>query len=232
MDIQQLVAKAQYLLGLPGPDPDQRPAEPEGRGDDPARALRDVKAYAFHGDLTLTGASIDRVDFGRLGVADRPGRRRARVVGPARAGWSITPTAGRTTRPSRRRWPSPRRARCRRAASARPSAPSCRRRASSRSRSTATSSRWASWPRRPCPGRPRCRAWRRCTSRRGPTSARPAEPEAWTVSGQVESRQITYRGAVLDRVATRFALKDGKLDVPSFAADAGRPPLSARGGST
>ena len=25
-----------------------------------------MKAYAFHGDLTLTGASIARVDFGRL----------------------------------------------------------------------------------------------------------------------------------------------------------------------
>ena len=55
-------------------------------------------------------------------------------------------------------------------------------------------------------------------------------PEAWSASGQAESRQITYQGAVLDRVSTRFTLQDGRLDVHELRGRlTGRPLLAPWG---
>ena len=53
------------------------------------------------------------------------------------------------------------------------------------------------------------------------------DPTAWTVAGHADSRRIKYQGAVLDQVATRIRLGDGKASVEEFTATLAGRPLTA-----
>ncbi len=54
--------------------------------------------------------------------------------------------------------------------------------------------------------------------------AKASDPSAWRVSGKGRVSEILYRGAVLDRVALEFRLKEGRLDLPeSDGPDGGIP---------
>ncbi len=57
-----------------------------------------------------------------------------------------------------------------------------------------------------------------------------ANPKAYRLEGNFESRRIAYQGAMLDRVASRFEIKDGHASIPEFAAQLAGKPLSARAG--
>jgi len=57
-----------------------------------------------------------------------------------------------------------------------------------------------------------------------------ANPKAYRLDGNFESRRIAYQGAILDRVASRFEIKDGHASIPEFAAQLAGKPLSARAG--
>ncbi|MBV8076234.1 MAG: hypothetical protein JO284_07550, partial [Planctomycetaceae bacterium] len=229
VDIQKLVAKAQYLTGFPFPIPISGRLSLKADATIPLGALRDVKAYAFHGDLTLTGASIDRVDFGRLesridlanGVLELSDLRGRLVdypnggpdnppqpTGPAVAATGPLPPGG--FRSNVRAELSP-----------------------PGKLSVTFDGDQLPLGELAAPALPRPTplsglATMHLEARADLGAAR--RPEAWTASGQAESRQISYRGAALDRVALRFALKDSKLDVPSFAAELAGRPLSAQGG--
>jgi len=57
-----------------------------------------------------------------------------------------------------------------------------------------------------------------------------ANPKAYRLNGSFESRRIAYQGALLDRVASRFAVKDGRATVDEFHALLAGRPLSIHGG--
>ncbi len=51
---------------------------------------------------------------------------------------------------------------------------------------------------------------------------------AWSASGRVESRQVSYQGSALDEISTRFTIEKGRVDLPDLAAKLGGHPLKAR----
>ncbi len=231
VDVKQLVAKAQYLTGFPFPIPITGRLSLRADATIPLGALRDVKAYAFHGDLTLTSASIDRVDFGRLaaridladGVLELsnlhgrlvdspdggPDNPPAATV-PALAADSPLPPGG-----------------FRSGVHAELSPPG--------KLSVTFDGNQLPLGELAAPALPRPTPLSGLATMHVETQVdlgAVRQPDAWTASGQVESQHITYRGAAMDRVALRFDLKGGKLDVPSFAAALAGRPLSREGGST
>ncbi|MHC5539578.1 hypothetical protein ACYOEI_15275, partial [Singulisphaera rosea] len=74
VDVAQIIAKVQFMVGFPFPIPVTGRLSLKADATIPLGTLRDIKGYAFHGDLTLNAASIDRVDFNtvsaRLDLAD------------------------------------------------------------------------------------------------------------------------------------------------------------------
>ncbi len=54
------------------------------------------------------------------------------------------------------------------------------------------------------------------------------DPRAWSAHGRVESDQVRYRDAMLDAVATTFAIGGGRLSLPDLAAKLGGNPLRAK----
>lgn len=66
VEVAELVARLETLLGFPFPLPITGKLSLEADATVPLGQLRDVREYAFHGDLTIKGASVFRVDVGRL----------------------------------------------------------------------------------------------------------------------------------------------------------------------
>ena len=58
------------------------------------------------------------------------------------------------------------------------------------------------------------------------------DPKAWTLDGQIDSHQITYREATLDAVAATVALKEGRFEVSELSATLEGQPLKAKAGVT
>jgi translocation and assembly module TamB len=54
------------------------------------------------------------------------------------------------------------------------------------------------------------------------------DARAWSASGRVESRQISYQGATLDAVATRFSIDRGLIRLPDLVAQLGGHPLKGK----
>ena len=55
------------------------------------------------------------------------------------------------------------------------------------------------------------------------------DPRAYHLEGNFESRRIAYKSARLDRVASKFSIRDGKATVAEFAALLAGRPLQVRG---
>jgi translocation and assembly module TamB len=58
-------------------------------------------------------------------------------------------------------------------------------------------------------------------------AARLGDPRAWSAGGRIESEQARYLDAVLDSIATRFTIDQGRLTLPDLAARLDGNPLSA-----
>ena len=66
VDVSLLVRRAEFLLGYPFPVPAAGKLSIKAEATIPLGRLRSLRDYAFHGDLTLTGASVYRVDLDRV----------------------------------------------------------------------------------------------------------------------------------------------------------------------
>jgi translocation and assembly module TamB len=56
-----------------------------------------------------------------------------------------------------------------------------------------------------------------------------SDTKTWSVKGQVDSRRIKYLDAVLDQVASKVNVQDGRVEVTDFTARLLGKPLNARG---
>ncbi len=54
------------------------------------------------------------------------------------------------------------------------------------------------------------------------------EARSWSARGRVESRQLSYKGSLLDAVATRFTIDRGKVELLDLAAALSGNPLKAK----
>ncbi|WP_406697260.1 AsmA-like C-terminal region-containing protein [Singulisphaera sp. Ch08] len=228
VDVAELIAKAQFLSAFPFPVPVTGKLSMKAKATLPLGHLSDIKQYLFDGDVTLKEASVFHVDFALLtarleldngildlkelrgvldarpdGGPDNPPRNQAPMVpaeGPLPPGGFRGHLRAEISPPG--------------AFSAKfegNQLPLCE----------------LSAPLLPRP-----------TSLGGLASmnleaacdlAKATDPAAWSVSGKVESVQITYRSAALDRVALQFQLKEGRLDLPSLTAQMAGHPLSVKG---
>ncbi len=60
--------------------------------------------------------------------------------------------------------------------------------------------------------------------------ARLSESKTWFLDGHLDSHQIKYQDAALDAVVTKVQIKDGRLEISDFTAKLSGQPFRARGG--
>lgn len=217
VEIAQLIAKANFMLGVPFPVPVTGRLSLKASATIPLGKLDALKDYAFHGRMTITAASIYQVDIGRataridlanggLELSDIRGVLVNRPDGgpdnPPAPVPDIVPDAG-------------------------PLGPAAfrgtvRAQLSPAGRVTAA----IEGVRLPL-GELTAPLFPRPTpldglvsvhlSARGDLGAA-RDPKAWSASGRAESLRMTYQGAELDRLSFGFDLKEGRLDVSDLAA--------------
>lgn len=228
VDLAQLIVKAQFLAGFPFPIPITGKLTLKATATIPLGNLHDVKQYAFHGDATLKNASVFKVDFRKLAarldladgllelndlrgaLADRPdGGPDNPPAGPPPDVPEHGPLPAGGFRGNLRAQLSP------------PGPLSARFEGSQLPVGELAA------PMLPRPT-PLAGLASMNIEAQGDLGAA-SDPAVWSASGQVESVHITYRGASLDQVLLRFALKQGHLDVPELAARLAGRPLAAQG---
>jgi translocation and assembly module TamB len=225
VELSEVLARAS-LLGI------KLPWEVAGRFSLKAQAtiplgtLRDLKAYVFHGQVTLSAASIAGVDLGhasaRLDVADG-----VVELSDLRGQLVNRPDGGSDNRPE-------------------PTAPIATRgplppggfRGRLRAELSPPGSMEARIEAEQLPlGELAAPALPRPTPLSGLVSvdvearaaiATLADPKAWTAAGTVRSERITYRARTLDSISARFTLESGRLAIPELAAKLADKPLTAR----
>ncbi len=221
VDLKTLVVKAEKL-GIQVPVPVAGRFSIKATATIPLGSLRDVKSYAFHGDATLSAASIDHVDLGQLttridlanGVLELKDFRGQLVNRPDGADTNppaetaLPPTAGELPiggfRANLRAEVSPRGAATVRI----------------EGRDLPLGELFAPVLPVPTPisGDLTMRAEARADL------AHLADPKTWTLDGRFENRLIRYQGAVLDHASYRARLEGGRIDLTDFDAKlAGRP---------
>jgi translocation and assembly module TamB len=227
VEMATLIARAQFLLGFPFPIPIRGKLDLKATATIPLGKLENLRDYAFHGALTLKGASIAKVDVGRLsaridladGVLELKNVR-GRLVNRPDGGPDNPPEALPDEVPEQGRIPS---GGFRGTLRAELSPPG---RLTARFEGNELPLGELAAPVLPRP-----------TPLAGLTSmniqaesdlAAARHPEAWSVSGDARSVQIRYRDAALDGVSVQFTLKDGKLDIPALSAQLDGQPLNAR----
>jgi translocation and assembly module TamB len=228
VDIAQLIARAKLLLGAPIPIPITGRMSLKADATIPLGALREVKRYAFHGDLTLTGASIYKVDFGRLAaridLADGVlalTNLRGRLVNRPDGGPDNPPSAtAPAVAPDGPLPPGGFRANLRAELS-----PPGRLSVKFDGNQLPLGELGAPFLPRPTP----LSGLASFGIEAGADLGRATDPDAWAVSGRGESVQIRYQGATLDSLTLRFGLKGGVLDVEELAAKLLGRPLVAQG---
>ncbi len=230
VDVGQIIAKAQFLLGSRFPLPIQGRLGLNAEAMIPLGKLRDFKDYAFHGDLTLKGASLAGVDVGhasaRIDLADGVvvlKDLRGRLVNnpggnpgapPAPTALDVPPTGGGELPSGAFRGEI-------RAELSPPGA------LTARFEGNALPLGELAAPLLP---RPTPLAGLASLSIDGRADlAHASDPKVWDVTGHVQSEQIRYHDAVLDRVAFPFQLKGGNLVVADLSAALQGEPLSAHG---
>jgi translocation and assembly module TamB len=55
------------------------------------------------------------------------------------------------------------------------------------------------------------------------------DSRTWSLRGQIDSRRLKYQGAVIDQVASKVVVRDGRVEVTEFAARLLGKPLNATG---
>ncbi len=227
VDVTQLIGRAQMLLGAPIPVPITGRMSLKAEATIPLGALKDLKGYVFHGDVTLTGASIFRVDFGRLasridladGVLELTDLR-GRLVDLPDGGPDNPPEASL-------------------AVAARGPLPPGGFRAHVRAELSPPGRLAVRFDGNQLPlgelgapvlPRPTPLSGLATIGVEAAADLRAArDPSSWTASGQVESVHISYRGAALDGASLRFDLKRGGLNIQELSARLLGRPLVARG---
>jgi translocation and assembly module TamB len=227
VDVSQLIGRAQLLLGAPIPVPITGRMSLKAEATIPLGELRDLRAYVFRGDVTLSGASIFRVDFGRLesridladGVLELTDLR-GRLVDRPDGGPDNPPEASTAVAAKGPLPPGGFRAHVR----AELSPPG---RLAVRFDGDQLPLGELAAPVLP---RPTPLSGLATIALEAAADLREArEPSSWAASGRVESVRVSYRGAALDDAALRFDLRQGRLDVQELAAHLLGRPLVARG---
>jgi translocation and assembly module TamB len=229
VELAQLIARTEQLLRFPFPLPIAGKLSMKVDVTIPLGKLQVIRDYAFHGDLTLTGASIYGVDVGRMSarvdLADG-----MLVLSDVRGRLVDRPAGGPDNPPEPEAADVPRTGLL---------PPGCFR----------GSLRAGLDPPGPltvrfegdnlplgelvAPVLPRPTPLSGLVTIRSEATAdlkTARDPEAWTASGEVTSRQLRSPDAQLDQVAVRFTLKRGRLEVPELTARLQDRPLAARFG--
>jgi translocation and assembly module TamB len=227
VEMAKLIARVEFLLGFPFPIPIQGRLGLKATATIPLGKLENLRDYAFHGDLTLKGASIDKVDFGRLsaridladGVLELKNVR-GRLVNRPDGGPDNPPEALPDEVPDQGPIPSGGFRGTLRAELSPPGRLTAR----FEGNEVPLGELAAPYFPRPTPLAGLTSMNIQAESDLGAAK----NPEAWSVSGDARSIQIRYRDAALDGLSVKFALKDGKLDIPALSAQLDGQPLSAR----
>ena len=227
VEIAQVVAKAEYLLGFPFPLPVTGKLAMKADATIPLGRLQHLNEYAFHGDLTLTGASIFRVDVGRLSArVDLDGgvlnltKLRGQLVDSPRGGPDNPPPPTTADVPSDGPIP-PGAFRGELHAELDPPG-----KLSARLEGIDLPLGEIAAPALPRPTPVSGLATFKFDARADLKSA--TNPDAWAVNGSALSRRIRYGDATLDEVSTAFELMNGRLDVAELTAKLAGRPLTAR----
>ena len=223
-DLVQFVAKARKL-GIPLPFAASGKLSLKAKATIPLGTLTDVRAYAFHGEAKLKGASIAGVDLGAVvarldladGVLDLSDLRGRLVERPAGHVGDPPPEL----EPAPKEGPMP------------PGGFRGKLRAELAPRGKITAHFEGN--RLPlaelaAPALPHPTPLSGLASFRFDAqgdAANLGDPMAWTVSGDLDAVDVQYRGTTLERLASDFSLKGGRLAVPSLAATLQGRPLKA-----
>jgi translocation and assembly module TamB len=226
VEMAQLVSKAKLLFGMSLPIPVSGKLDLKATATIPLGALRQAKDYAFHGDLTLKGASLFRTDVGtlsaRVDLADgvlELKKLRGRLVnrpngGPDNPPESLPPVPADGPLP-----PGAFRMDLRAEI-----APAGGLTARLEGNSLPLGELAAPALPRPTPlsGLVSVNATARADL------GRANDPKAWSVRGSANSVELAYRGTILDKVALTFSVEKGRLDVSDLTAAMNGQPLGAR----
>ena len=192
----------------------------------PLGTLGDVKAYAFKGDATLRGASIDHVDLGLVtthvelarGVLDLSDFRGQFVDRPS--GNANDPPRPTPDVPTRGPLPTGAfRGHLRASISPRGSAT-----AHLEGERLPLGEVFAPFLPNPSPISGELTLLSDAKVDLGTI----ADPKTWSLNGHLDSRRIKYQSAILDQVATRFEVQQGHAIISDFAARLLGKPLTAR----
>jgi translocation and assembly module TamB len=226
VDITKIIARAEFLLGYPFPVPVSGILSVKAVATIPLGKLQSVKDYAFHGDLTLKGAAIDKVDVGHvaahidladgvLALQDFRGRLVDRPNGgPDNPPSAETPEVAATG-----------------------PLPEGGFRGELRAALSPPGGLWAHLEGNVLPlGELTAPALPRPTPLSGRANlffeasadlSAAADPRAWTALGTVKSRQIRYQTATLDGLDVNFQLDEGRLELSDLSAQLEGQPLKA-----
>ena len=229
VDIKQLIARVENLIRFPVPVPIAGKLSLEADATIPLGKLRTIRGYAFHGDLTLTGASLYGVDVGRVSaridLADGVlvlSDLRGRLVDRPGGGLDNPPEALADEVPRTGPLP-PGGFRGTLRAAIDPPGP-----LTARFEGQELPLGELAAPALPRPTPLSGLATLRVDATTDLKAAR--DPKAWTATGDATSRQIQFRDARLDQCAFRFTLKHARLEVPELTARLQDRPLEARFG--
>ncbi|WP_422925000.1 AsmA-like C-terminal region-containing protein [Singulisphaera sp. PoT] len=228
VDVQQLIVKAQALVGLPLPIPITGKLSIKADATVPLGTIRDVKTYAFHGDLTLKGASIDKVDFGLLtaridlteGVLELKKLRGVLVDRPDGGPDNPPPPTQAAAIPTEGPLPSGG-FRCDLRAEV---APLGKLTVAVEGNELPVGELAAPVLPRPTPASGKLTLQLSADTNLSTAT----DPASWSASGKAESVRLTYQATSLDRVSFDFGLKDSRLSVPRLEARLADKPLNGK----
>lgn len=225
VDLMQVVARAE-ALGLHVPVPLGGKLSLKAQATIPLGALRDVREYVFHGEASLTGASIAGVDLGRLtaklvldqGVLELSDFRGRLVNRPAGGPGDLPPSTEQVP--------------------AEGPLPAGGFRGMLRAELSPPGRLTASFTGNTLPlGEVLAPAFPKPTPVAGDVTfdfdaqahvATISDPRAWALTGRVKAVQARYRGTILDAASTRLEIKQGRLVLSDLAARMSGQPLQGR----
>ena len=190
----------------------------------PLGAMKELKRYKFHGDLTLKGANIDGVDLGRLrarldlddGILELHEFRGILVDRPE--GTAANPPEATADVPAEGPLPVGGFRATLRAELSPPGKLTGRAEANRLPLAELA----APFLPKPTP----LTGTLSLDAKAEAAVASLGDPRSWQLDGRAESKGVTYRSATLNAFSTAFALKQGRLDVSDLKAQLGGRPLA------